>query len=381
VKNTMLDTPSPRAAGRGGEWTNQLPNGSDDTGGRAETYVVHGHQPLPAQTGRKAGQDAQPVQSFWSSTCSPSAEYPELSSNLKRDRRNQPWEIAVARQVVLTPTGPRPVLARADQVVMWAAAVQASDADASIPKEITWVSTTGPAPSELPNQLSTSTRRRKKRREAKRRRSVGPTEGGCATASLTGLTTKRRSCYAQLEAPVDIPRWKQEGLSFSTAREEVRDLARASQVAWSDGEAETRPSHDSTAVDPDGGSVVPGVETAGAREAAVGGERDGSSFYIKGCIERWSMRYLVNNGVARQIRVPRMVRVTEAETVNVPDRVERLVLVVRDSRLNGKAVNATSRSNADGVPENLLVARSATTSARRSDHCAYTGRGLDVVSL
>ena len=76
-----------------------------------------------------------------------------------------------------------------------------------------------------------------------------------------------------------------------------------------------------------------------------------------------------------------MVRVRVAETVNVPDRVERLVWAGRDSRLNGKAVNTTPRSHADGVPENLLVVRSATTSARRSDHCAYTGHGLDVVSL
>jgi hypothetical protein len=177
-----------------------------------------------------------------------------------RGRRNQPWETAVARQVVLTPTGPRPAFTRADQVVTWAAAVQASDADASVPKEITWVSPTGPAPSELPNQLSRSTRRQKKRRAAERRRSVGPTKGGGATISLTGLTTKLRSCYAQLEARVDVPRWKQEGLSFSTAREEVRDSARASQVSWSDGEAETRPSHESIAVDPDGGSVVPGAK-------------------------------------------------------------------------------------------------------------------------
>ena len=228
VKIRMLDSPSPQAAGRGGEWTNQLPNGSDDTGGRAETYVVHGHQPLPAKTGHKARQDAQPVQSCWSSTFSPSAEYPELSNNLKRVRRNQPWETAVARQVVLTQTGPRPVLIKADKVVTWAAAVQASDVDASIPKEITWVSTTGPAPSELPNQLSRSIRRRKKR-AAERRRSVGPTEGGGVTAILTGLTTKLQSCYAQLEARVDVPRWKWEGLSFSTAREEIRDSARASR--------------------------------------------------------------------------------------------------------------------------------------------------------
>jgi hypothetical protein len=189
-----------------------------------------------------------------------------------------------------------------------------------------------------------------------------------------------RSCYAQLEARVDVPRWKQEGLSFSTAREEIRDSARASQIAWSDGEAETRPSQDSTAVDPCDGSVVPGGKTAGAREAAVREERDGSSFYIKGCIERWSMRYLVDNGAARQIRVPRVVRMSMAETVNVPDRVERLVLAGTDGRLSGKAVITKPRSNADGVPENLLVARSATTSAR-SDHCAYTGHGLDNVSL
>jgi hypothetical protein len=166
----MLDSPSPRAAGRGGEWTNQLPNGSDDTGGRAETYVVHDHQPLPAKTDYTARQDVQLVDSCWSSTCSTPAEHPELSRNLTRGRRNQPWETAVARQVVLTPTGPRPALTRADQVVTWAAAVQASDADASVPKEITWVSPTGPAPSELPNQLSRSTRRRKKRRAAERRR-------------------------------------------------------------------------------------------------------------------------------------------------------------------------------------------------------------------
>jgi hypothetical protein len=39
------------------------------------------------------------------------------------------------------------------------------------------------------------------------------------------------------------------------------------------------------------------------------------------------VKYLVDNGAARQIRVPRMVRMgVGAETVNVPDRVERLVL-------------------------------------------------------
>ena len=75
-----------------------------------------------------------------------------------------------------------------------------------------------------------------------------------------------------------------------------------------------------------------------------------------------------------------MVRVRVAETVNVPDRVERLILAGRDSRLSGKAVTTMPRSNAEGVPENLLAARSATTSSR-SDYCAYTGHGLDVASL
>jgi hypothetical protein len=89
------------------------------------------------------------------------------------------------------------------------------------------------------------------------------------------------------------------------------------------------------------------------------------------------VQYLVDNGEARQIRVP---RVRVAGTVNVPDRVERLVLVGRDSRLSDKAVTTTPRSNAEGVPDNLLVARFTTTSAR-SDHCVYTGQSLDVASL
>jgi hypothetical protein len=92
------------------------------------------------------------------------------------------------------------------------------------------------------------------------------------------------------------------------------------------------------------------------------------------------VRYLVDNGAARQIRVPRVVRVRVSETVNVPDRVARLVLAGTDSRLSSKAVTTTPRRKAKRVPENLLVARSATTSARRSDHCAYTSHGLDVVS-
>jgi hypothetical protein len=48
-------------------------------------------------------------------------------------------------------------------------------------------------------------------------------------------------------------------------------LARDSQFAGSDGEAETRPSQDSTAVDPDGASVVPWAKLL---KAAVGGERE-----------------------------------------------------------------------------------------------------------
>jgi hypothetical protein len=74
----------------------------------------------------------------------------EPSRSQKRCRLSQPWETAVARQVVLTPTGPRPALTRADLIVTLAAAVEASDADASVPREITWISNTGPAPSESP---------------------------------------------------------------------------------------------------------------------------------------------------------------------------------------------------------------------------------------
>jgi hypothetical protein len=198
VRIQRQDSPSPRAAGRGGESINQLPTRSNGTGGRAETYVVHGHQSLPATTSHQTRQDVRPAQSCSSSTCSDSAEHPEPGRSQKRCRLSQPWETAVARQVVLTPTGPRPALTKADLIVTLAASVRASDADASVPRKVTF--STGPAPSELPNQLPRSTRRRKKKRAAEQRRSFGPMEGGYASASLTGPSTKQRSCYAQLEA-------------------------------------------------------------------------------------------------------------------------------------------------------------------------------------
>jgi hypothetical protein len=75
-------------------------------------YVVHGHQPLPAKTGHKSQTGCTTlVFDMLSIGGAPRV----LSRNLKRGRHNQPWETAVARQVVLTPTGSRPVLIRADQ--------------------------------------------------------------------------------------------------------------------------------------------------------------------------------------------------------------------------------------------------------------------------
>jgi hypothetical protein len=240
--------------------------------------VVHGHQPLPATTSHQTRQDARPAQSCSSSTCSESAEHQEPSRSQKRCRLSQPWETAVARQVVLTPTGPRPALTRADLTVTLAAAVEASDADASVPREITWTSTTGPAPSEPPNQLSRSTRRRKRKR-----------------------TRKQRRCYAQLKALGNELMREQEDLSPSTAEEKTKDSAGASQVARGDIEGETRPSQNFTAADPDGGSVGPGDEAAEARVAAVGAERRGNSLYIKDSIEGCPVHFLIDTGAERSV--------------------------------------------------------------------------------
>jgi transposase InsO family protein len=449
VKIQRQDSPSPRAAGRGGESIIQLPTRSNGTGGRAETYVVHGHQSLPATTGHQTRQDVRPAQSCSSSTCSDSPEHPEPGRSQKRCRLSQPWETAVARQVVLTPTGPRPALTKADLIVTLAASVRASDADASVPRKVT--SSTGPAPSELPNQLPRRSRRRKKKRAAEQRRSFGPMEGGYASASLTGPSTKQRSCYAQLEALGD----GQEDLSPSTAGEETKSSAGTSQVARSDSEGETGPGPDSTAADPGDGSIGPGDEASEARVAAVGAERKGNSLYIKGSIEGCPVRFLIDTGAersvigadvlaqlpegtrarfrkcscnllmanqnletapgpvlcrvlvegreilepfcvlrsmegaiigtpalealgcymtvagvevmsrrecakARQVGVARVARVRVLETTTIPRRSEQLVLARTDSKLSGRTVMLAPQTNAEGVPDCLLVARSVT---------------------
>jgi hypothetical protein len=296
VRIQRQNSPSPRAAGRGGELINQLPTRNNGTGGRAETYVVPGHQSLPATTGHQTRQDVRPAQSCSPLTCSDSAEHPEPGRSQKRCRFSQPWETAVARQVVFTPTGPRPALTETDLIVTLAASIRASDADASVPRKVTF--STGPVPSELPNQLPRSTKRRKKKRAAEQRRSFGPMVGGYASASLTGPTTKRRSCYAQLEALGDGPTRKQEDLSPSTAGEETKSSAGTSQVAISDNEGETGTSQDSTAA---GRSIGPGDEAAEGRVAAVGAERKGNSLYIKGSIEGCPVRFLIDTGAERSV--------------------------------------------------------------------------------
>jgi hypothetical protein len=259
--------------------------------------VVHGHQPLPVTTGHQTRQDVRPAQSCSSLTCSDSAEHPEPGRSQNCYRLSQPWETAVARQVVLTPTGPRPTLTGVELIGTLAAAVQASNADASVPKEITRIFSTGPAPSELPNQLPRRSRRRQKKRAAEQRRSFGPMEGRYASASHTGPSTKQRSCYAQLEALGN----GQEDLSPSTAGEETKSSAGTSQVARSDSEGETGPGQDSTAGGPGDGSIGPGDEASEARVATVGAERKSNSLYIKGSIEGCPVRFLIDTGAEQSV--------------------------------------------------------------------------------
>jgi hypothetical protein len=64
---------------------------------------------------------------------------------------------------------------------------------------------------------------------------------------------------------------------------------------------------------------------------------------------------------ARQVGVARVARVRVLETTTIPRRSEQLVLASTDSKLSGRTVMLAPQTNAEGVPDCLLVARSVTT--------------------